>query len=80
MISRQYCFDVSVLAAAQSKRDGQELRSGMRLLDDELRWRLIEEVRTAIHHSGGTLTLPQSTELCLARRPADFTGLDSPDL
>ncbi len=52
----------------------------MRLLDDELRWRLIEEVRTAIHHSGGTLTLPQSTELCLARRPADFTGLDSPDL
>jgi SAM-dependent methyltransferase len=44
--------------------------SGMRLLDDERRRAVIEEVRTAIQHGGGTLTLPQSTELCLARRPS----------
>ncbi len=43
--------------------------SGMRLLDDQRQRTLIEAVRTAIKHSGGTLTLPQD-QLCLARPPS----------
>ncbi len=64
------CYPWSVTYSANEYAGRLMTSSGIRLLDDKRRRALTDEVQAAIQHSGGTLTLPHSTELCLARRPS----------